>query len=66
MVITHPAFSSSTKLEALGKKYGMIIIFLPKFHCEMNPIEGKWCLKRLRKETHKSKVRKNAFICKGS
>ena len=54
MVITHPAFSSSTKLEALGKKYGMKIIFLPKFHCEMNPIEGKWCLEKgyVRKHTN--------------
>jgi hypothetical protein len=54
MVITHPAFSSSTKLEALAKTYGVKIIFLPKFHCEMNPIEGKWCLEKgyVRKHTN--------------
>ncbi len=46
LVVKHPAFSSSTKLEALGNKYGVKIIFLPKFHCELNPIEGKWCLEK--------------------
>ena len=46
ILIKHPAFSSTTKLEALGQKYGVKIIFCPKFHCELNPIEGRWCLEK--------------------
>ena len=42
----HPAFSSTTKLEALGKNYNRKIIFNPKFHCETNPIDGKWCFEK--------------------
>ena len=33
----------TSKLEELGKKYNIKIIFAPKFHCELNPIEGLWC-----------------------
>ena len=36
----HPAFVSRTKLEILAEKYNVKIIFCPKFHCELNPIEG--------------------------
>ena len=43
LLVIHPAFSVSSKLEELGKKYGVKIIFLPKFHCELNPMEGVWC-----------------------
>lgn len=39
----HPAFHTESNLEILAKKYGHKIIFLPKFHCELNPIEGLWC-----------------------
>ena len=39
----HPAFFGTTKLELLAKKYGVKIIFCPKYHCEVNPIEGLWC-----------------------
>jgi len=39
----HPAFHSESNLEILAKKYGVKIVFLPKFHCELNPIEGLWC-----------------------
>ena len=39
----HIAFKSITKLEQLALDYNLKIIFVPKFHCEMNPIEGFWC-----------------------
>lgn len=40
----HPAFQSITKLEMLAKRYKNIaIIWCPKYHCELNPIEGVWC-----------------------
>ncbi|CAF3196935.1 unnamed protein product [Rotaria socialis] len=39
----HPAFQNVSKLENLGRKYNIKVIFVPKFHCELNPIEGVWC-----------------------
>lgn len=39
----HPAFLPESNLEIIAKKYGHKIVFLPKFHCELNPIEGIWC-----------------------
>ena len=41
-LLKHPAFDGTSKLEVLAKKYGIKIIFCPKFHCELNPIEGLW------------------------
>jgi hypothetical protein len=35
--------SQVSKLEKMGAKYGVRIVFAPKFHCETNPIEGFWC-----------------------
>ena len=32
-----------TKLQKLANEYGVKIIFCPKYHCELNPIEGLWC-----------------------
>ncbi|CAF4180647.1 unnamed protein product [Rotaria sp. Silwood2] len=40
---THPAFQNVTKLEMLGTKYKVTIIYCPKYHCELNAIEGLWC-----------------------
>lgn len=39
----HPAFEEITRLEQLAIKYGVKIIWCPKYHCELNPIEGMWC-----------------------
>ena len=39
----HPAFQNVTKLEKLAHKYNVKVIFVPKFHCELNAIEGLWC-----------------------
>lgn len=39
----HPAFQNVSKLEMLGNKYNVKVIFCPKFHCELNAIEGVWC-----------------------
>ncbi len=39
----HLAFAAESKLEVLARNYGVKIIFNPKFHCELNPIEGRWC-----------------------
>lgn len=36
-------FIGSKKLEILGKKYGIKTIFVPKYHCQINPIECLWC-----------------------
>ena len=43
LLAVHPAFFSESKLECLAKTYGVKITFCPKYHCEMNPIEGLWC-----------------------
>ena len=42
----HPAFSGITKLELLARKYGVKIIFCPKYHCEFSPTEGLWCCQK--------------------
>ena len=43
ILVQHPAFFRTSKLELLAKKYNIDIIFIPKYHCELNPIEGAWC-----------------------
>lgn len=40
---THPAFSDNIRLEQAAKLYKIKIIWNPKYHCELNPIEGYWC-----------------------
>ena len=35
----HPAFRNVNRLEKLAAKYQIKIIFNPKYHCELNPIE---------------------------
>ena len=32
-----------SRLEKLANKYGVKLKFVPKYHCELNPIEGYWC-----------------------
>ncbi|CAF1391422.1 unnamed protein product [Adineta ricciae] len=39
----HPAFQNATKLETLALKYKVNVIFRPKYHSELNAIEGLWC-----------------------
>jgi len=39
----HIAFKSITKLEQQALDYNLEIIFVPKFHCELNLIEGFGC-----------------------
>lgn len=44
IISQHKAFDGRTNLEILAAKYKNInIIFCPKYHCELNPIEGVWC-----------------------
>ncbi|RNA08231.1 hypothetical protein BpHYR1_003934 [Brachionus plicatilis] len=45
-LVDHPAFKPTNKLEILGTKYGIKVIFLPKYYCELNPIEGLWCYQK--------------------
>lgn len=43
-MLSHPAFvEKNTNLEKLASKYDINIIWCPKYHCELNPIEGVWC-----------------------
>ena len=44
---THRAFSERSSLEILAEKYKIIIKLVPKFHCELNPIEGLWCFLKM-------------------
>jgi transposase len=39
----HSAFQNASRLEKLASKYHVKVIFGPKYHCELNPIEGLWC-----------------------
>ena len=43
LLLVHPAFFRKSKLETLAKQYNIDVIFIPKYHCELNPIEGAWC-----------------------
>ena len=43
MLINHTAFKCISKLEKLANDNMVKIIFVSKFHCELNPIEGFWC-----------------------
>ncbi|CAF4681662.1 unnamed protein product, partial [Rotaria sp. Silwood2] len=36
-----------SRLEQLAGKYGVTIKFCPKFHCELNCIEGLWCSQKI-------------------
>ncbi|CAM4804123.1 unnamed protein product [Rotaria magnacalcarata] len=38
----HPAFQNISRLERLAQKYGVYVLFCPKYHCEINAIEGCW------------------------
>jgi hypothetical protein len=43
LLYTKPDFAEGeSKLEILTKELGVQVIFLPKFHCELNPIEQCW------------------------
>lgn len=49
----HQAFNNeNTHLQKLATDYDFKVLFCPKYHCELNPIEGLWCYL-------KSYVRKN-------
>ena len=52
----HPAFGIDTNLIILAAKYGRNIIYLPKFHSELSPIEGVWAHEKqyIRKNTDQS------------
>ena len=43
ILASHPAFQKVPKLEELARKYNIKVIFAPKFHCDLNAIEGLWC-----------------------
>ncbi|CAF1144751.1 unnamed protein product [Brachionus calyciflorus] len=40
----NPAFiNGNTHLQRLASEHGFNFLFCPKYHCELNPIEGAWC-----------------------
>ena len=43
LLSNHKAFQSASRLETVATKYNIKIVFCPKYHCELNPIEGLWC-----------------------
>ena len=43
LISTHKSFDERTVLSIQAEKYGVELKYLPKFHCEMNPIESYWC-----------------------
>ena len=43
LLTDHPTFRNISKLERLACKYNIQIIFVPKFHCELNAIEDMRC-----------------------
>ena len=63
IVSHHIAFQNITKLEKIALENKIKIIFVPKFHCELNPIEGFWCFTKqyVRKRNETIKIMK---LCK--
>ena len=44
IISKHPAFEdNTTHLERLASSIGHKILFCPKFHCELNHVEGVFC-----------------------
>ena len=41
-----------TKVEELILNKGHRVMFIPKFHCELNPIECVWCHAKIYTRTH--------------
>ena len=39
-------------LEELVESRGHLCMFIPKFHCELNPIEGVWCHAKKQTRAH--------------
>ena len=39
----HPAFRTVSRLEKLSEKHQIKIVLNPKYHCELNSIEGFQC-----------------------
>ena len=51
LLLKHLAFQNVSKLEKLAHKYNVKVLSVPKFHCELNAIEGLWCyMKQLVRE----------------
>ncbi|RNA36989.1 hypothetical protein BpHYR1_001182 [Brachionus plicatilis] len=43
-LLDHQAFNNeNTLLQKLAKDNGFKVLFCPKYHCKLNPIEGLWC-----------------------
>jgi hypothetical protein len=42
-LMNHPAFENISRLEKLASQYGHKIVWCPKYHCELAPVEGYWC-----------------------
>ena len=60
----HPAFFPIKKLTQLAESYKVKIIYCPKYHCELNPIEGLWCNQKcyIRKRTDQTFLRLLSLI----
>jgi hypothetical protein len=44
ILASHEVFEDeNSHLEKLASKYKVKILWCPKYHCELNPIEGLWC-----------------------
>jgi len=53
LACTHKAFETKSILSELASKYNIKIIYIPKFHSELSPIEGVWAHEKqyIRKNT---------------
>ncbi|CAF1033570.1 unnamed protein product [Brachionus calyciflorus] len=44
LIMEHPAFNNgNTHFQRLASEHGFNVLFCPKYHFELNPIEGVWC-----------------------
>jgi len=63
----HTAFEDESNIQLinLANKFGIKISWNPKYHCELNPIEGLWCHSKhyVRKNNDQDYSKLNNLIC---
>ncbi len=66
-ISSHIAFADENNINLirLAEKHGVNILWCPKYHCELNPIEGLWCHSKyfVRRNNDQEFNKLNNLIC---